>query len=72
MAVVGDAVRVVMHHVLIAVEGETVVKVAAEVMHGDDLVGRISLLDFASERTRGVVEIEQMAVQAEQEEHESD
>src|SRR5215469_15410279 len=72
VGIIGDAVRVVVDHVLVAIERETVVKIAAEVLDSDDLDGGVGLLNLVGERTRGVGEIEQVAVHAEQEEHESD
>ena len=67
----GDVGLVVVNDVLVAVEGEAVVDVAADVPDGDgvDVGGR--LLDFAGERAGGVVEVEQMAVESEQEEEQA-
>src|SRR5580658_1460769 len=70
VGVVRDAVGAVVNHVLVAVEGETVVEITADVMHGDDLVGGVSLVNLAGQRTRRVRDVEEMAVDAEQEEHE--
>src|ERR1700733_1299582 len=71
----GDAVGVVVDHWLIAVEGEAVVHVAleggagaaGELVGGDELDAGGLALDLAGEGARGVVDIELLAVEAEEE-----
>src|ERR1700761_4132172 len=46
MGFVRDAVCVVVNHVLVAIEGQAIVEIAADVVVGNDLVGRIYIWYF--------------------------
>ena len=58
VGVVRDAVGVVVDHVLVTIEGEAIVEIAADVLDGDDLSRGIGLLNLAREWTRRVGDIE--------------
>ena len=53
-----------MDHALVAVKGEAVVHVAADVLEGDETLAGGLLGDLLSERSGGVVEVEIVAVEA--------